>query len=44
LQSKGFDEKNPKEYEQLVGEPQFQCHYCGRTANSADNVCMPIEL
>ena len=44
LLSQGEDEKNPEEFQKLVGQPRFQCHTCGRTAHSADNVCMPIEL
>ena len=44
LESQGLRENNPEEYENLTGQPKFQCHYCGRTAGSADNVCMPIEL
>ena len=44
LLSDGFDEANPEQFQAIVGEPQFQCHTCGRTAHSADNVCMPIEL
>lgn len=44
LLSDGFDEKNPDEFKGLVEEPRFQCHTCGRTAHSAENVCMPIEL
>ena len=44
LLSQGEDEKNPEAFQKLVGEPRFQCHTCGRTARSEENVCMPIEL
>jgi hypothetical protein len=44
LLSDGFDEANPEQFQAIVGEPQFQCHTCGRTAHSADTACMPIEL
>lgn len=44
LLSEGQDKKDPEDFQKLVEEPRFQCHTCGRTAHSADNVCMPIEL
>lgn len=44
LLSDGIEEKNPDQLKTITEEPQFQCHTCGRTSHSADNVCMPIEL
>ena len=45
LFSHGIDEDNPEEFiEELMDEPRFQCHTCGRKSNSEENVCMPIEL
>jgi hypothetical protein len=42
--SYGCHVNNPQEYKGLVEEPRFQCHFCGRTAHSAENLCMPMDL
>lgn len=33
-----------EEFGGLVEEPKFQCHFCGRTAHLAENLCMPMDL
>jgi hypothetical protein len=42
--SYGYHVNNPEEYKDLVEEPRFQCHFCGRTAHLAENLCMPMDL
>jgi hypothetical protein len=42
--SYGYHVNNPQEYKDLVEEPRFQCHFCGRTAHLAENLCMPMDL
>ncbi len=42
--SYGYHVNSPEEYKDLVEKPQFQCHFCGRTAHLAENLCMPMDL
>jgi len=42
--SQGDHVNKSEEYRGLVEEPKFQCHFCGRTAQLAENLCMPMDL
>lgn len=42
--SQGDHIHKTEEYRALVEEPKFQCHFCGRTAHVAENLCMPMDL
>jgi hypothetical protein len=44
LMYEGFHLSNPDEYKVLVKDAKFRCQQCGRTAHSADNLCMPEPL
>jgi hypothetical protein len=44
LNNLGFQNSNPKEYKELVRNPQFMCKNCGRVAESDKNLCKPEKL
>jgi hypothetical protein len=42
--SYGYHVDNPKEYKDLVEEPRFVCHLCGRTAHHKESLCVPVAM
>ena len=42
--AQGFHLSDQQQYRQLVENPQFKCQYCGRVANSEENLCKPVNL
>ena len=45
LFSHGINENEPEEFiQKLMDNPRYECHICGRKANSEEQVCMPMEL
>jgi hypothetical protein len=42
--SQGFNLTDEQGYQALVEKPAFRCGHCGRTAKSAGNLCVPVEL
>lgn len=36
--------KKLSEYAEIVKEPRFMCHTCGRVANKKKNLCEPRKL
>ena len=42
--SYGYHVDNPEEYKELVDEPRYICHFCGRTAHLENSLCMPVKL
>jgi hypothetical protein len=39
-----FHLQHADEYRAMVEKPQFKCLFCGRTANSEQNLCYPEKL
>jgi len=33
-----------EEYKDLVDEPRYKCHFCGRTAHLEESLCKPMKL
>ncbi len=44
LQYEGYHYGHRAEYKALVQDAQFLCQNCGRTAQSAENLCAPVAL
>ncbi len=44
LNNMGFLISYPKEYKELVKNPEYICKVCGRVAASATNLCKPEKL
>jgi len=44
LNNLGFQISNPKEYKELVKNPEYMCKNCGRVAASEANLCKPEKL
>jgi len=42
--SYGYHADNQEEYKNLVDEPRYKCHFCGRTAHLEKSLCMPMKL
>jgi len=42
--SYGYQVDDPEEYKDLVKEPRFLCHFCGRTAHCKESLCQPMPL
>jgi len=42
--SYGYHVDNAEEYKELVDEPRYICHFCGRTAHLEKSLCMPMKL
>jgi hypothetical protein len=44
LQNSGFLKNSWEDYKKLVGDAEYICMGCGRSAKSADSLCMPEKL
>lgn len=44
LNNLGFQISNPKEYKELVKNPEYMCKNCGRVAASEKNLCKPVKM
>ena len=44
LISQGFHLSDKENFKLLTNDPKYQCRHCGRTANSNQNLCVPIKL
>ena len=44
LVNMGFMESNLGDYKKLVKDANFICKSCGRSADSADNLCKPEKI
>jgi hypothetical protein len=44
LVNMGYIESSLGDYKKLVKDAEFVCKKCGRTANSADNLCRPEKI
>ena len=42
--SYGYHVNNPDDYKDLIEEPKFVCHICGRVAHNAESLCSPKNL
>ena len=42
--SYGYHVDNEEEYKDLVDEPRYKCHFCGRTAHLEGSLCSPMKL
>jgi hypothetical protein len=42
--SYGYHVDNEEDYKSLVEDPEYKCHYCGRTAFCAESLCQPMKL
>lgn len=42
--SYGYHQDDEKDYKDLVEEPRFLCHFCGRVAHNKESLCQPMEL
>jgi len=42
--SQGFHMSDADQYNELVKEPEFKCQRCGRSAKSANNLCVAVKL
>jgi len=42
--SQGFHLNDKNGYKALTDNPRFKCRHCGRVSNSAENLCVPVEL
>ena len=44
LRAKGFDKEHPKEFMQLMKDPQYICANCRAKVKNKNSVCEPIPL
>jgi hypothetical protein len=44
LENVGYLETHLDDYKKLVNDSRYVCKKCGRTANTADNLCVPEPL
>jgi hypothetical protein len=42
--SSGYHLDDKQDYKDLVEEPRFLCHFCGRVAHNKESLCQPMEL